>query len=430
MLLTLEPLKAHEGDCLLLHWGTVANPKLAVIDGGPTDIFATSLKPRLEQIRQNRALVQLPIDLVMVSHVDNDHVVGIKRLFQQLRDEIDDNVPAASRHFGVKRLWHNTFNDILGDSIDKFFTTLTASIEASIGGAPNPELVDKLAKECAARDPADPHPEETARDIALLLAGHGEGRDLRKSFRFVFDHNQIATLNAPFQKNGAASLVTAEDDPAPVSVSGLSVKVVGPLRAEIEALQEEFDEFITAKGLVEASLLAAYSDPSVKNLSSIVCLVELAGKRILLTGDARGDKTIAGLEQAGLLNGGPLEVDILKVPHHGSDRNVKTEYFESIVADTYVFSGDGKNGNPDRSTMKMLTDARGKNAAFKVILTYPIDEIDAARKADHEKKGHVWNKAAHSLEAFFDECHDDGFAFTVHAGAPVKLNLGDETPPW
>ena len=35
MLFTLEPLKAAEGDCVLLHWGTGADAKLAVIDGGP-----------------------------------------------------------------------------------------------------------------------------------------------------------------------------------------------------------------------------------------------------------------------------------------------------------------------------------------------------------------------------------------------------------
>ena len=39
MILTLEPLPAKEGDCLLLHWGTKAEPKLAVIDGGPGRVY-------------------------------------------------------------------------------------------------------------------------------------------------------------------------------------------------------------------------------------------------------------------------------------------------------------------------------------------------------------------------------------------------------
>src|SRR5687767_1910909 len=134
MLLTLEPLQAHEGDCLLLHWGTVANPHLAVIDGGPTSVYEDHLRPRLEEIRANRNLARLAIDLVMVSHVDNDHVVGIMKFFRTLKAEIDNQVGAGSRHFSVKRLWHNTFNDILGDSIDRYYQTLTASLQASVGG--------------------------------------------------------------------------------------------------------------------------------------------------------------------------------------------------------------------------------------------------------------------------------------------------------
>ena len=88
MLFSLQALKANEGDCLLLHWGSKANPRLAVIDGGPGNIFETSLSPRLEQIRVARGLAQLAIDLVVVSHIDNDHITGIKKLFAKLADEV------------------------------------------------------------------------------------------------------------------------------------------------------------------------------------------------------------------------------------------------------------------------------------------------------------------------------------------------------
>jgi hypothetical protein len=430
MLLTLEPLQALEGDCLLLHWGTVADPRLAVIDGGPGNVYENALRPRLETIRANRGIARLPIDLVMVSHVDNDHVVGIKKLFAQLKREIDDNVGTASRHFTVKRLWHNTFNDILGDAIDKFYKTLTASVEASVGGKPNPVLVEKLTKAFKKKNPAAAKADEAAFDIALVLAGHGETRELRDSFEFLFAQNQIATLNAPFKKNGEATLITTEMTPQAAEINGLKFKVAGPMQPEIDKLQSDFDTFITNKGLVEASLLAAYSDDSIPNLSSIVTLLELGGKRIFLTGDARGDKTIKGLTAAGLLSNGPLKVDILKAPHHRSDRNVKQDYFEKIIADTYIFSADGKNGNPDRDTFTFLSAARGKTAKYDIVLTYPIDEIDEKRKEHALQHGQPFTHANHSLEVFFAKCKQDGFNFNVHEGPAVPIDLGDEPMPW
>src|SRR5262249_2988390 len=129
----------------------------------------------------------------------------------------------------------------------------------------------------------------------------------------------------------------------------------------------------------------AFVDKSVANLSSIVVLAEANNKRILLTGDARGDKVMEGLELVGLLpKNGNMHVDILKVPHHGSDRNMKTIFFERVKANHYVFSGNGEHGNPERKTLEMLLEARG-NDDYAVHLTYPVSEIDTGRKAE-------WNK--------------------------------------
>ena len=91
-------------------------------------------------------------------------------------------------------------------------------------------------------------------------------------------------------------------------------------------------------------------------------LAEVGKKRILFTGDARGDKVLAGLELAGLLKAdgkSTMHVDIFKVPHHGSDRNVDPIFFRRITADHYVFSGNGEHGNPERETLQMFLDERG-----------------------------------------------------------------------
>src|SRR4029079_15655839 len=119
--------------------------------------------------------------------------------------------------------------------------------------------------------------------------------------------------------------------------AGLKATIVGPLKDQLEALQAEWDKFVKKKGATpedHAAAIAAYADKSVPNLSSIVVLAELDGKRILLTGDARGDKILEGLEFSKVIpSEGKLHVDILKVPHHGSSRNVEIDFFQRITAD-------------------------------------------------------------------------------------------------
>ena len=117
-------------------------------------------------------------------------------------------------------------------------------------------------------------------------------------------------------------------------------------------------------------------DRSVYNLASIVVLVEADGKRILLTGDGRGDHTLEGLEKAKLMDAkGRIELDVLKMPHHGSVRNVEETYFERIRAKHYVISADGKFDNPDVETLEMISAARPDDK-FTIHLTYPMDKFN------------------------------------------------------
>src|SRR5689334_23607528 len=87
MTLTFEALNAAEGDCLLLHHGPPNARRHIVIDGGVTETWACSLRPRLEQLRDEHDLdpdVALPIELLVVSHIDDDHIGGVKAMLDEL----------------------------------------------------------------------------------------------------------------------------------------------------------------------------------------------------------------------------------------------------------------------------------------------------------------------------------------------------------
>src|SRR6185369_16360043 len=112
----------------------------------------------------------------------------------------------------------------------------------------------------------------------------------------------------------------------------LNLTVAGPMKAELLNLQKEYDTFLKKKVKAKEKTkppLASFTDTTAPNLSSIVVLAEVSNRKILLTGDARGDKILEGLELAKLIaKGGGMHVDILKVPHHGSDRNVDPSFFQ------------------------------------------------------------------------------------------------------
>ncbi len=421
MLFALEVLKAKEGDCLLLHWGTNQAPKIGVIDGGPGNVYENFLRPRLDAIRNKRALKELLLDFVMVSHVDNDHITGVKKLFSQLKQEVEDSVP--QKPIRAERLWHNTFDDIIGNSINAHYQSFSASFTASATGELPQKSISSLAAAIVARNAASKVASaHLAEDISMVLAGHGEGRQLRDSHGFLKTKGFTRAINSPFGPN----LITADLKPAKRDFLGVDLTIVGPLQAEIVALQAAFDDYIKKNNLQTAeAALAAYADKSIPNLSSIVCIIEVGNRSMLLTGDARGDYIISGLKKAKRLGRGrssKVHFDILKVPHHGSDRNVAPSFFTSIQADTYVFSGDGKHGNPERDTIDWLIASRNKSDTYDLVFTYKIDEIDKRRESEAKR----WDPQKHALRSLLDQRRTEGYAFRIIENAPHVINLGDE----
>jgi beta-lactamase superfamily II metal-dependent hydrolase len=401
MIFTLDVRRAKKGDCLILHYGSKTEPGLMLIDGGPADVYQPHLKPRLAELRKARGLGAndpLPVDLLMVSHIDDDHIKGVLELTKEM---IEAQGPKPLKINGV---WHNTFDDIIGNNPDKLRAAVTASFgTASLSG--DGEEVEGL----------DP-------EAAKVLASVSQGFRLR-------DDSRALKLRVNPQFKG--KLVIAKKGGKQVDMGkGLKFTVVGPMNDEILALQKAHDEFLEKQqGKKSEASLAAFTDTSVPNLSSVVVLAEVGKKRILLTGDARGDKVLKGLELVGLLKPdgkSKIHVDIFKCPHHGSKRNNDPISFRRITADHYVFSGNGEHGNPHRETLEMLWAERG-DEKYTVHLTYPIDEIDAARKAEEKKKGKPWSPKKQGLVAFFAE--NPKFAkkvSIVHEKKPHLISLLDK----
>jgi hypothetical protein len=142
-----------------------------------------------------------------------------------------------------------------------------------------------------------------------------------------------------------------------VDVDGLSVLVVGPRQAELEAQWAKWRQVVRRADARAAA--AAYTDGNVYNQASIVLLVEYQNARLLLAGDARGDRLLAALAETGALDhDGRIHLDLFKVPHHGSIANAEYSMFEAVTADHYVISASGKHGHPDRRVLDWIIQSR------------------------------------------------------------------------
>ena len=418
MFFSLDVQRARKGDCLLVHYGASDKPGLAVIDGGPSQVYKSYLQPRLTQIRKARGLggdAALDVDLLIVSHIDDDHINGILDLTKELVNASDSKQPLPWK---IKSFWHNTFDDIIGNNPDELLSSVTASFgAAALSGEPDTEGLDP--------------------DTAKVLASVDQGFRLRDDARKL-----KLRINPEFK--GKLVMTTGGGEKINMG-KGLTLTVAGPLQEELVALQKDHDAFLKKHqdDKKTRAALASFTDTSVANLSSLVLLAEVEKKRMLLTGDARGDKILQGLELACLLpKNGTMHVDILKVPHHGSNRNIEPIFFRRITADHYVFSGNGEHGNPERETLQMLLD-EGGDREFTIHLTYPVKEIDAEREKDWHKEQQKektrkqkkpdamvredWSPGRHSLTAFFADHQDFAKKVSVvEEGKPYLVDLLDK----
>ena len=354
MVVSREALQAFQGDSLLLY----AGDRLCLIDGGPRNTWAASLRPRLEQLRQVRVPDGGPlrIDLAMVSHIDDDHIHGLTDMGGALVEFSEDHQP---RPYELGGLWHNAFDDVLGN-----------------------------------------RERELARAGAPVLASVGQGRVLRdQAVRLGWPRNE------PFD-----GLVVA---PRAVPFGAATLTVVAPAAPALADLDARWEEVVGRQAA--RTRVTEYADRSVFNLSSIVVLAEAGGRSMLLCGDARGDHVLGGLEAAGRLPpGGTLALDVLKLPHHGSVRNVEADFFTRLPARHYVISANGRDGNPESATLEAIAASRADDD-FTIHLTNRDGMGDLAARLD-------------AIAAARDAAgRSYGIAFRDPAALGLRIDLAD--PP-
>lgn len=342
-MLKLFVVQAEYGDCFLLQYTDGRNPISILIDGGPSHTYERSLKPTLNAILRNKN-----IDLVVLSHIDNDHVLGLIELFEAKS--------SGSEIYKICCIWHNAFPDLISstENVDKLMRSINLLNEFSAIGDPN-----------------------TISEFSALgaLKGVNEGRDLTKLAQ---------ALNIPINLQFGGNIITT--DHKVIEMGGLNIDILGPTRKNLEKLRKIWDDWLKShpQSVVTPEDFGTLQklDASITNLSSVMFMVEYKGKKLLFTGDGLGKDLVDVLSEKHMLNSeGRIHVDILKVPHHGSERNSSEQFFETVTANTYVISANGRDDNPSLSTLKWIIESGKRHGTeITIIATNKTENIEKVQK--------------------------------------------------
>lgn len=306
------------GDSFLVEC-TIANSVFRIlIDGGIAGTAAVISK----YLKKDGACPQ--IDLVVVTHIDNDHIGGIITLLK------DQEINAA-----IKEVWFNgvsQLGELLPANIQSLSVRQGIDLEKSLSNDPRWNTRFGMAPISLHADNSPFHvPLVAGVDIHVLSPGSVQLDELKRNWEKEADN---------FEKE------RHKKEKLPLGIGGLGTgKNVGLLS------QTKFEQ-----------------DKAFANGSSIAFLLIADGKTMLFTGDAF--PTVI-LEAANKYKASPINVDVFKVSHHGSSGNTDDTIVKKFPAARYLISTDGTHDHPDEETIARILGHSNPKSKKILMCNYP-----------------------------------------------------------
>ncbi len=344
----IQMLPAEQGDALFIEYGSPSSPHRILIDAGVRKTSGLA-RERIGELPTSKR----HFDLLIVTHVDSDHIGGILKL-------LDDESLGAT----FDDVWFNGWRHLQPDRL--------GAVEAEIFSA---QLDKRGWKWNAAFDEKAVvvHPDgklpkrELPGGMTLTLLSPTVHRleVLRKEWKKVVEE---AHLDAGVQDERLEAA------------------------ARRKGIPDLLGDKIDVQKLADEPLLP---DKAPANGSTIAVLAEYGSgddrKSCLLTGDAHPDVFEEGLKR--LCQDRRVDriaVNALKVPHHGSRFNVSTGALDLIETERYLFSTNGNQTKHPHEQGVARTIARGNEPTlyfnYRSEFTKPWDDRRLQRRHGHKFK--------------------------------------------
>lgn len=337
-------LQAGIGDCILVRCGEGEKKINILIDSGQG---ASVFEKAIRKIKRNNE----KIDMLVLTHDDNDHVKGACNLLKQLNGgEAGKRNPCAKKVLGElteERILFNfggndtevllkaedvkELSEQIMEQIDFHKLDFVLSDEKEQEGIPYPNMI-QLRWEC----------ENGEVESEIIRQPTEEDLNTEK------EHLEIIMLS-PKRETLLRYIENAWKDlkKKEVLLKASESKKVSEWNKSIQYWME--------------NPMKMGDDGKMANNASIAFLLRYKGMYALFAGDAAPDDMVAaGQEYLGRSGKTEkyLDVALIKLPHHGSSHNINREFLNFFRTKTYLISTKSHSGyqHPGKGTLALIAE--------------------------------------------------------------------------
>jgi beta-lactamase superfamily II metal-dependent hydrolase len=311
-------LKAFNGDAILITFKEKGNERNILIDGGMPATYVQKgkngkpeygeLKTTIDEIR----LRNEKIDLLVLTHVDDDHIGGVLKWFEKDKEA----------HKIIGQVWFNS-----GRLISEYFNE--QEIAENLLEIPDESTLTSIGQGVKFEDYIE---EKGIWDRSIVVAlEYFEYLDIK--FKILSpSHDKLKLLLGKWEKEKPESLDTSPD------------KNDYELTLTEHIEKDKFKE-----------------DPAVHNGSAIAFIMTYEKKNFVFLADAYPTVVVNSLKAFGYSKEKPLKAELVKISHHGSKANNNVEMLELIKSSKYVISTNGdKHAHPNKQFLARLASVNDK----------------------------------------------------------------------
>ncbi len=342
---------AENGDCFLISLGD-ENRKHLLIDCGYAETYHNYLKEDLKELKK----LGEKINLFIVTHIDEDHILGAMAFIEENN---------KSKIIEIEEVWYNCYRHLQmeknhGDLSDKEKRILQREIALGESYVKRESTSEVSKSEVSIR--------QGSTLGALLLTG---GYKWNSSFegtavsqdnipKLKFDDvviNIVSPNNDKLEKLKKKWIKELTDKKWNFKITkdqifddAFEFMLLMYEELQIDKTEVSLEESMHTESIEKIIQKKMNIDKSPTNGSSIAICINYKGKNLLFLADGHPDILYKNLYNLGI-----EKFDLVKVPHHGSSKNMTLELSEILKSNKYLISTNGrKHAHPNVETLAKL----------------------------------------------------------------------------